>query len=203
MLGMVRPKLLLFSDFEPLHIIEVQPNCRLSKFVPWHTPSSSQNTFSYRGLCEGCQCSQWLCYISPYSANTTTQNYQDGVKERRLTADSWLLASASPSLCFTGLLSWLLPTSPESGWEHSLSLGSQSHSQSHYSIISHSHKADAEQERSAQSPLHPQEDLKVACIAVPPVPMLFLTPSSPFVTLVTGSQCKIPLAIKSQVPPKS
>lgn len=49
LLGMVRPKLLLFSDFEPLHIIEAQPSCILSKFVSWYMPSSSQkSTFSYQ-----------------------------------------------------------------------------------------------------------------------------------------------------------
>lgn len=51
MLGMVRPKLVLFSDFEPLRIIEAQPNSILSKFVPWPMPLSSQErAFSYQAM---------------------------------------------------------------------------------------------------------------------------------------------------------
>lgn len=60
--------------------------------------------------------------ILPYSFANNTQNYPDGIKGRNEVSYTQLC----PSLCFTDLLSILLLTSPESGWEHTLSLGSQS-----------------------------------------------------------------------------
>lgn len=51
MLGMVRAKLVLFSDFESLHIIEAQPKSILSKFVLWPmTLSSQKRAFSYQAM---------------------------------------------------------------------------------------------------------------------------------------------------------
>lgn len=69
--------------------------------------------------------------ILPYSFANNTQNYQDGIKGRNEVSYTQLC----PSLCFTDLLSRLLLTSPESGWEHTLSLGSQSFLEPIISVI--------------------------------------------------------------------
>lgn len=151
--------------------------------------------------CGSCQCSQWLHCILPYSsANNNTQNYHDGGKGRNEVYYRFRLSSLSWSLTVFHWSFELTASDFSRKWlgTRSLSLGSRSYSQTRC-ISSHPHKVDAEWERSAQSPSHPKEDLKVAYIAVPPALNLL----SPFAPLVTGSQWGIPLAIRSQDPPTS